>query len=66
MKFFQDSDGNPSQMRLMCFLSLMASFAFGWLAVKMPDNQNSLYVFYGFLIGAFAPKAIQKFAERIK
>ena len=57
-------NGNKSSMRLFCFLSLLASFFFGFMAIRLPDNANAIYVYLGFLVGAFAPKAVQKFAEQ--
>jgi hypothetical protein len=64
--FLQEDNGNNSSMRLMSFLALTAAAGFGYLAILKPDNQNAIYVFFGFLIAAFAPKAIQKFAEQAK
>ena len=60
--YLQDDNGNNSSMRLMCFLSLLGAFLFGWIAI-CKGGDNGLFVFFGFLIGAFAPKAVQKFAE---
>ena len=52
-------------MRLMSMVSLIASIAFGLLSVVRPasDHANGLYITTAFLIAAFAPKALQKFAE---
>ena len=53
-------------MRLMSFVALIASIAFGFLSVLHPAasaNPNGLYLTVIFLIAAFAPKALQKFAE---
>ena len=60
--FLQDDSGSNSSMRLMCLLSLLGAFAFGYLAV-VKNTDNSLYVFFAFIVAAFAPKAIQKFSE---
>lgn len=60
--YLQDDNGNSSSMRLMCLLSLLGAFLFGWMAIDK-GGDNGLYVFFGFLAGAFAPKAIQKFVE---
>lgn len=56
-------------MRLMCFVSLLAAIAFGLLTLALsrhskPDTANGIYLTLGFLLGAFAPKAVQKFAEQ--
>ena len=63
--FLDDHQGNASSMRLMSAVALIASIAFGLLAVLRPasDNPNGLYITTAFLIAAFAPKALQKFAE---
>ena len=62
-KFFQEDNGNLSSMRLMCFVSLIASILFGILTIYT-ENKDGIIVTFGFLLGAFAPKAIQKFAEQ--
>lgn len=61
--FFQEDNGNQSSMRLMSFLSLLASMTFAVLTfyTKYTDG---IIITFGFLLGAFAPKAIQKFAEQ--
>lgn len=61
--YMSDDQGNPSSMRLMSMLALiMAGIlavapVFGW------SGGNSEHVLY-FLVAAFAPKAVQKFAEK--
>ena len=67
--FFQEDNGSYSSMRLMSFLSLLAAMMFGLLTLLLSsqgksDGGNGIYITFGFLIGAFAPKAIQKFAEQ--
>jgi hypothetical protein len=61
--FFQEDNGNSSSMRLMCFVSLIASVLFGVLTIYT-NSQEGILVTFGFLLGAFAPKAVQKFAEQ--
>ena len=64
-RFLTDDDGNPSSMRLMSMLALL--FAGGLAGVEVfswgSGNSNTELVLY-FLVAAFAPKAVQKFAER--
>ena len=63
--FFCDDEGNPSSMRLMSMLSLLVAAALATVEVMAwgSGEGHSELVLY-FLIGAFAPKAVQKFAER--
>ena len=62
--FLEEDNGNKSQMRLMSMMAFIASIGFGVMAIRIPDNPNAIYVFLGFLIAAFVPKALQKFAEQ--
>jgi hypothetical protein len=67
--YFQEDNGSYSSMRLMCFTSLIAAIIFAlltlWISANgKSDGGNGIIIFYGFLVGAFAPKAIQKFAEQ--
>ena len=66
--FFDEDNGNQSSMRLMCFVSLIAAICFGILTVlnsgQNQNNSEGIYITFGFLISAFAPKAVQKFAEQ--
>lgn len=63
--FMQDDAGNNSAMRLMSFVSLLAAISFGMIAIlaDVNDSTDGVMIVFGFLIGAFAPKAVQKFAE---
>ena len=61
--YMSDDQGNPSSMRLM---SMLALFMAGILAVAPVfgwSGGNAEHVLY-FLVAAFAPKAVQKFAEK--
>ena len=60
--FLEEAPGEKSAMRLMCFMSLLASFIFGYLEVKA--GSAFPYVTTMFVVGAFAPKSVQKFAEK--
>ena len=59
---FTEDNGNPSFMRFGSFAALIASIGFGSVTIYMASEQGVLITF-GFLIAAFAPKAVQKFAE---
>ena len=67
-KYLTDDNGNPSNMRVMSVISLIASIAFGLIEILRPvstmrNDMNGLYITMAFLVAAFAPKAVQKFAE---
>lgn len=69
--FFQEDNGNNSSMRLMSMVALIAAIIFGSLTILLgyrdannAANTNGIYITFGFLISAFAPKAVQKFAEQ--
>lgn len=62
MQFLKDGTGKTSSMRIMSFFSLFASIYFGHLTISL-DNQTGLYIVPLFVVGAFAPKAIQKYIE---
>ncbi|ELS05161.1 hypothetical protein Xen7305DRAFT_00049030 [Xenococcus sp. PCC 7305] len=65
--FFCENNGNRSSMRLMSFIALIAAIVFGAVTIMNSGNTNSntdgIYITFGFLLSAFAPKAVQKFAE---
>ena len=66
--FFQEDNGNQSSMRLMSFVALIAAIIFGLLTVLGAGggaSGNGIYITSGFLLAAFAPKAVQKFAENL-
>jgi hypothetical protein len=63
-------------MRLMCMMALITAIILSGLVVAQslqqsarggvyqPRDPEVLYIIFGFLIAAFAPKAVQKFAEQ--
>ena len=63
----QDDNGNASYMRIMSLCSFVACVAVAILILCKPpqDPYTGLYIFTAFLVGAFVPKMIQKFAENI-
>ena len=66
--FFQESEGVDSMMRLLSFCSFWASVIFGFLTMRTPEEavaaqSMGTWLTIAFLIGAFAPKGIQKIAE---
>lgn len=61
--FFEEKKGVYSSMRLMSFISLLAAMGLAGLTIYT-NNQDGIVLSFGFLLGAFAPKAVQKFAEQ--
>lgn len=64
--YFTEDNGNKSWMRAMCFVSLLTAIACAILTllVDSANSANGIYLTLLFLVGAFAPKAVQKFAEQ--
>ena len=62
---FKEDNGNISSLRIMSFTSLMAAILTGCYIVYMNpvDASNGIYIFTAYLVGAFCPKVLQKFAE---
>ena len=64
VSFLSDPEGKTSSMRVMSFLALL--IASGLSLVKYigwgSGTQETEIIFY-FLVAAFAPKAVQRFAE---
>lgn len=59
----QDDQGNPSSMRLMSLIALFTAIGLAAAPFIMEHNGDPIHVLY-FLTAAFAPKAVQKFAEK--
>ena len=67
-EIFTDQKGTLSSMRVMSFVALLTAVALAIIPLFYPPAKevgNDLHVLY-FLTAAFAPKAVQKFAERDK
>lgn len=62
--FFEERPGHKSAMRAMSAVALLCAVGFGVFTLADPTvGMEGTYVTFGFLIAAFAPKALQKFAE---
>ncbi len=61
--YFAEDNGNKSWMRAMCFVALLTSMGLAVLTLLVDDSANGVYLTLMFLVAAFAPKAVQKFAE---
>lgn len=65
--YFQESPHTRSSMRVMCFISLLASIVFGIVTLLVADKAvapTGLFITVAFLLSAFAPKALQKMVEQ--
>lgn len=67
--FFEDDNGARSSMRLMSVIALVAAILFEFLTLWLAyhgksDGGNGIILTFGFLMSAFAPKVVQKFAEQ--
>jgi len=61
---FEDHNGQQSSMRVYCFISLIVSILITFYGLSPLGNANETLPFtVMYLVGAFAPKAVQKFAE---
>ncbi|MDJ0718124.1 MAG: hypothetical protein QNJ54_28515 [Prochloraceae cyanobacterium] len=63
--FMKEDNGNSSSMRLMSFISLISAIAFGGFTLANPKvKEVGINLTFSFLVAAFTPKAVQKFAEQ--
>jgi len=63
-EFFEDSGGRLSSMRLFSFISLLNALIISWLGFYSKHTPADIITQeIPWLVGAFVPKAIQKFAE---
>lgn len=62
-EFLQEDTGKYSTMRAMSFIALIAAIVFGAMTIVNKDSEGR-YVTTIFLVSAFAPKAVQRFAEK--
>ena len=62
--FMQEDNGKNSSMRLMSLVALISAIAFGVITLAHPDADDVVInLTYSFLVAAFTPKAVQKFAK---
>jgi len=62
--YLSDDNGNKSSMRLMSFIALVAALLISGLLLFLDRiTPESVTLVSLFIFGAFAPKALQKFAE---
>lgn len=64
-RYMTDDQGNLSSMRLMSMLALgVAAFLAVVEAFGLGSGESKTELVLYFLVAAFAPKAVQKFAEK--
>jgi len=65
--FFEEAPGVRSHMRLQSFMALLAGIGIAGFAVGTKQvDANIIALVTMFVVAAFAPKAVQKFAENKK
>ena len=62
-EFLQVNNGKYSTMRAMSFMALIAAIVFGAITITS-DDPDGKEITTAFLVAAFAPKGVQRFAER--
>lgn len=63
--YMTDDQGNPSSMRLMSMLAFLVAAALALVeAFGLGSGESKTELVLYFLVAAFAPKAVQKFAEK--
>lgn len=63
---FEEAPGQSSSMRVMSFVALLASIGITAVDILGYDKGGNAIVYVVmFLVAAFVPKAVQKFAENI-
>jgi len=62
--YLRDGEGKPSAMRLNSLISLVTSLCCAASTIYTNNTEAGLYLTTMFAVGAFAPKAIQKYAEK--
>ncbi|MEG4031204.1 MULTISPECIES: hypothetical protein [unclassified Microcoleus] len=63
-EIIQEDNGKYSTMRAMSFIALISAIVFGAITITSNDSEGK-YITTAFLVAAFAPKAVQRFAERM-
>lgn len=63
-QFFQETDGQLSSMRLFSFISLLNAIVISWFGIVSGKDVTDVIISeMPWLVAAFVPKAIQRFAE---
>ena len=63
--FFEGAEGVKSSMRLMCFIALITGILLSFFIIWQKQlDVNSITLITIWVVAAFAPKAVQKYAEK--
>ena len=63
--FFEGAEGVKSSMRLMCFIALITGILLSFFIIWQKQlDVNSIALITIWVVAAFAPKAVQKYAEK--
>ena len=64
-EFFEDDTGRLSFMRLCSLIALGVAIIMSWVAISAGTEAASFNIILTWVVAAFAPKSISKFAERL-
>jgi hypothetical protein len=64
LSLFKDDNGNPSSLRVNSFLALICAMVLSVIAFGRENTQDSFPIISAWIAAAFAPKVVQKFAEK--
>ena len=59
-----DDEGNPSAIRFLSALAFLGAVGFAYVVATSEKGTEQLDLVLYFLVAAFAPKTVQKFAEK--
>ena len=63
--YFEEAEGVKSSMRLMCFIALITGILLSFFIIWQKQlDVNSITLITIWVVAAFAPKAVQKYAEK--
>ena len=63
--YFEEAEGVKSSMRLMCFIALVTGILLSFFIIWQKQlDVNSITLITIWVVAAFAPKAVQKYAEK--
>ncbi|RPI88707.1 MAG: hypothetical protein EHM41_00090 [Chloroflexi bacterium] len=64
--YMEEAPGVKSFLRMASFTCLLQALIFSWyILIRGDTSGNGMYLTVMFMLAAFAPKVIQKFAENM-